>query len=161
MNQSSQNNLCHQIRFGSIRIKVNLVSLLQRRRQCDDLVTSLYLSVNRPTSCSCVNLVSLLQRQVDENQPLQWASRLVSLLQWHDQNRSLRWASQSLHSEPASMTRSESTSSMSKSASEPASMTLSMRWSTYSHRSTYQRTGLPRVPTSNSESATMVVLPPS
>ncbi len=81
MNQSSQNNLCHQIQFDSIQIKINLVSLLQRRRQCNDLVTSLYLSVNWSTLCFCVNLVSLLQRQVDENQSLQWASWLVSLLQ--------------------------------------------------------------------------------
>ncbi len=49
VNQSSQNNLCHQIRFDSIRTKVNLVSLLQR--------------------------------QLDQNRPLRWASRLVSLLQ--------------------------------------------------------------------------------
>ena len=122
MNQLSQNNLCHQIWFNLIWIKINLVSLLQRRRQCNDLVTSLYLSVNRFTSCFCVNLVSLLQRQVNENWSLQWASRLVSLLQWHsssmqwlthshhsislvsllqwhDQNQSLWWASQFLHSE--------------------------------------------------------------
>ncbi len=31
MNQSSQNNLCHQIRFNSIQIQINLVSLLQRQ----------------------------------------------------------------------------------------------------------------------------------
>ncbi len=57
-------------------------------------------------------------------------------------------------SEPASKARSEPTSSMSKSASEPASKALSMRWSTYSHRSINQRTGLPCVPVSTSESAT-------
>jgi hypothetical protein len=48
-------------------------------------------------------------------------------------------------SEPASKARSEPTSSMSKSASESASKALSMRWSTYSHRSTNQWIDLPRV----------------
>jgi len=134
------------------------VSLLQRRRQCNDLVTSLYLSVNRSISCFCVNLVSLLQRQVDENRSLQWASQLVSLLQWHNQNWFLRWAIRFLHSESASMTWSESISSMSKSTSESASMTLSMRWSIYSHCFIYQQIDLSRVSTSNSESATMIAL---
>ncbi len=46
MNQSSQNNLCHQIRFDSIWIQINLVSLLQRRCQCNDLSTFIVLSIS-------------------------------------------------------------------------------------------------------------------
>ena len=75
--------------------------------------------MNWSISCFCVNLVSLLQRQVDENWSLQWASQLMSLLQWYNQNWSLQWASRSLHS-------------------ESAIKTLSMQWSIYSHRLIYQ-----------------------
>ena len=117
MNQSSQNNLCHQIQFDSIRIQINLVSLLQRRCQCDDLPIHITLSISES-----IYLVFLCQ--------------LVSLLQWHDQNRSLQWASRF-------------------SSSESATKTLSMRWSIYSHRSTYQWIDLPRVSVSTSESATI------
>ncbi len=56
-----------------------LVSLLQRRCQCNDLVTSFYL--------------------ISESDLPHVHLQLVSLLQWHDQNQSLQWASWSLHSE--------------------------------------------------------------
>ena len=87
MNQSSQNNLCHQIWFDSIWIKINLVSLLQRCCQCNDLPTHIALPISESTY-----LVFLCQ--------------LVSLLQWHDQNQSLRWASRFSSSESATKTLS-------------------------------------------------------
>ncbi len=159
VNQSSQNNLCHQIRFDSIRIQINLVSLLQRRCQCDDLSTHIALPISEPAY-----LVFLCQ--------------LVSLLQWHDQNRPLRWASRSSSSEPAtkalsmrwstyphrltyqwtwsyvhmqivSLLQWQAESWSLQWASRLVSLlqwhSSSMRWSTYSHRPTYQWTGLPRV----------------
>ncbi len=70
VNQLSQNNLCHQIQFNLIWIQINLVSLLQRHFQCDDLSTHIALSISESTY-----LVFLCQ--------------LVSLLQWHNQNWSL------------------------------------------------------------------------
>ncbi len=70
VNQLSQNNLCHQIQFNSIWIQINLVSLLQRHCQCDDLCTHIALSISELTY-----LVFLCQ--------------LVSLLQWYNQNWSL------------------------------------------------------------------------
>ncbi len=50
VNQSSQNNLCHQIRFDSIQIQINLVSLLQRRCQCNDLSIFIVLPISEPGS---------------------------------------------------------------------------------------------------------------
>ena len=50
VNQSSQNNLCHQIQFNSIWIQINLVSLLQRCCQCNDLSTLIILSISKPDS---------------------------------------------------------------------------------------------------------------
>ena len=63
MNQLSQNNLCHQIQFNSIWIKINLVSLLQRCCQCNDLSTHIALSIS-------------------ESIYLMFLCQLVSLLQW-------------------------------------------------------------------------------
>ena len=120
VNQSSQNNLCHQIQFNSIQIKINLVSLLQRCCQCDDLSTHIALSISELTY-------------------LMFLCQLVSLLQWHDQNQSLQWASWF-------------------SSSESATKMLSMWWSIYSHHSIYQWIDLPRISTSNSEPATMIIL---
>jgi len=87
VNQSSQNNLCHQIRFDSIWIKINLVSLLQRRCQCNDLPTHIALFIS-------------------ESIYLMFLCQLVSLLQWHDQNQSLQWASRFSSSESATKTLS-------------------------------------------------------
>jgi len=69
-----------------------------------------------------------------ESRSIQWVCYKDTI-----QNRSLWWASQF-------------------SSSESATKTLSMRWSIYSHRFTYQWIDLPRVSTSNSESATMIAL---
>jgi len=141
VNQSSQNNLCHQIRFDSIWIKINLVSLLQRQVNSQSLwwasrlvnllqwhSLSMQWFTHSHHSISSVNLIYLM-----------FLCQLVSLLQWHDQNQSLQWASWF-------------------SSSESATKMLSMRWSIYSHRFIYQWINLPRVSTFNSESATMIVL---
>ncbi len=50
VNQSSQNNLCHQIQFNSIWIQINLVSLLQRCCQCNDLSILIVLSISESDS---------------------------------------------------------------------------------------------------------------
>jgi len=83
-----------------------------------------------------MQIVSLLQWQV-ESWSLQWASRLVSLLQWH--SSSMQWSIYShrsiyqwidlprvsvSNSESATMTSRKLISSMSKSTSESASMTF-------------------------------------
>jgi len=90
--------------------------------------------------CQCDDLSTHIALSISESAYLVFLCQLVSLLQWHDQNRPLRWASRFP-------------------SSEPATKALSMRWSTYSHRSTYQWTGLPRVPVSTSEPASMIALP--
>ncbi len=87
MNQSSQNNLCHKIQFNSIQIQINLVSLLQRRCQCNDLFTHITLSIS-------------------ESIYLMFLCQLVSLLQWHDQNWSLQWVSRFSSSESVTKTLS-------------------------------------------------------
>ena len=50
VNQLSQNNLCHQIWFDSIWIQINLVSLLQRHCQCNDLSIFIILSISESDS---------------------------------------------------------------------------------------------------------------
>ncbi len=154
VNQLSQNNLCHQIQFNLIQIQVNLVSLLQRRCQCDDLPTHIALSISE-----LIYLMFLCQ--------------LVSLPQWHDQNRHLQWASRFSSSESATKTLSmqwfiyshrsiyqwinlshvylqlvsllqwhDQNQSLQWaswfSSSESATKTLSMQWFIYSHCLIYQ-----------------------
>jgi len=123
VNQLSQNNLCHQIRFNSIQIQINLVSLLQRCCQCNDLSTHIALSISES-----IYLVFLCQ--------------LVSLLQWHDQNQPLWWASRFSSSESATKTLSMQWSiyshrsiyqwidlpRVSTSNSESATIDISMIW---------------------------------
>ncbi len=91
--------------------------------------------------------VSLLQWQADDR-PLQWASRLVSLLQWH--LSSMRW--------PIYPHRSTyqwiDLSTRSRATSEPATMKFSMRWSTRPHHSTYQWIDSSTRSCANSEPAT-------
>ncbi len=89
--------------------------------------------------CQCDDLSTHIALSISESIYLVFLCQLVSLLQWHNQNWSLRWASRF-------------------SSSESATKTLSMRWSIYSHRSTYQWIDLPRVSVSTSESASMIVL---
>ena len=89
--------------------------------------------------CQCNNLSTHIALFISESTYLVFLCQLVSLLQWHDQNRSFWWASRFF-------------------SSESATKTLSMQWSIYSHRFIYQWIDLPRVFTSNSESATMIAL---
>jgi len=89
--------------------------------------------------CQCNDLSTHIALSISESAYLVFLCQLVSLLQWHDQNQPLRWASRF-------------------SSSESVTKTLSMRWSIYSHRSTYQWIDLPRVPVSTSEPASMIVL---
>ncbi len=127
------------------------VSLLQRHRQCDDLLIA--LPISEPVRLSVhVQLVSLLQWHLFS---MRWPTRSHrSTYQWIDSPISSRATSEpasmtsilnamiyslsSLYppvnlvirshatSEPATMTSSKSISSMSKSISEPASMTHSI-----------------------------------
>ena len=84
------------------------VSLLQRHRQCNDLLIALSISESIRLSVH-MQLVSLLQWHLFS---MQWSTRshrsihqwiwsyihvqLVSLLQWRAQSRSLQWASRSV-----------------------------------------------------------------
>ncbi len=89
--------------------------------------------------CQCDDLSTHIALSISESTYLVFLCQLVSLLQWHDQNRPLWWASWFP-------------------SSEPATKTLSMRWSIYLHRSTYQWIDLPRVSVSTSEPASMIAL---
>jgi len=96
VNQTSQNNLCRSIKLvsllqrhdsnQSLQWASRLVSLLQRRCQCNDLSTHIALSISE-----LIYLVFLCQ--------------LVSLLQRRDSNQSLQWVSWFSSSESALMTR--------------------------------------------------------
>ncbi len=91
--------------------------------------------------------VSLLQWQVDD-WSFQWASRLVSLLQWH--LSSMWWliySHRSTYQWIDLSTRSHATS-------ESATMKFSMQWSTRSHHSIYQWIDSSIQSCANSESAT-------
>jgi len=80
VNQASQNNLCRQIK---------LVSLLQWHSSSMRWPTYPHrLTYQWTWSYVHMQIVSLLQWQA-ESWPLRWASRLVSLLQWHPP--SMRW----------------------------------------------------------------------
>ncbi len=89
--------------------------------------------------CQCNDLFTHIALSISESIYFMFLCQLVSLLQWHDQNQSLQWASWF-------------------SSSESATKTLSMQWFIYSHRFIYQWINLSCVSTSNSESATMIVL---
>ncbi len=124
-------------------------------RQCNDSSILIVLFISESIRLLVhVQLVSLLQwhDNVFDNKQI---FELVSILkpQWvcfNDILNAMIYSFSSLYlsvnlvkcsratSKSASMTSSELISSMSKSISEPASMTRSMRWSTHSHRSTYQ-----------------------
>ncbi len=104
MNQSSQNNLCHQIWFDSIWIQINLVSLLQWQVESWSLQWASWL-------------VSLLQWHSSSMQWSIYSHRFI--YQWID----LSCVSVS-NSESATMTSRKLISLMSKSTSESASMTF-------------------------------------
>ncbi len=91
--------------------------------------------------------VSLLQWQVDD-WFFQWASQLVSLLQWYFS--SMQWliySHRSIYQWINLSTRSCATS-------ESATMKFSMQWSTHSHRFIYQWIDSSTQSCANSESAT-------
>ncbi len=104
-----------------------------------------------------MQIVSLLQWQA-ESWSLQWASRLVSLLQWH--SSSMQWPTYShrltyqwtwfyVHMQIVSLLQWQAESWSLQWASRLVSLlqwhSSSMQWHIYSHRSTYQWTGLPHV----------------
>jgi len=125
------------------------VSLLQWHCQCDDL--SSHRSTHQWTwSYVHVQLVSLLQWRA-QSRPLRWASRPVSLLQWHCQCDDLsshcsthQWTWSYIHVQLVSLLQWH---------------LPSMRWPIYSHRPTYQWTGLPTRSRATSEPASMALLP--
>ncbi len=105
--ESKQSVSSDQISESATTNDVLIVSLLQWHSSSMQWSIYLHRSTYQWIDLPHVHmqLVSLLQWQVD-SRSLRWASRLVSLLQWHSS---------------------------------------SMRWHTYSHRSTYQWIDLPHV----------------
>ncbi len=96
-----------------------------------------------------VQLVSLLQWRA-QSRSLRWASRSVSLLQWHCQCNDLsshrsthQWTWSYIHVQLVSLLQWHLSS---------------MRWSIYSHRSTYQWIDLPTRSRATSEPASMTLL---
>jgi len=83
VNQSSQNNLCHQIQFNSIWIKINLVSLLQRQLdQNQSLWWASQLVSLLQRCCQCDDLSTHIALSISESTYLMFLCQLVSLLQW-------------------------------------------------------------------------------
>jgi len=84
VNQSSQNNLCHQIQFDSIWIQINLVSLLQRQVNSRSLQwASRFLLVSLlQRRCQCDDLSTHIALSISESIYLVFLRQIVSLLQW-------------------------------------------------------------------------------
>jgi len=140
------------------RVSVQIVSLLQwhssSMRWSIYSHRSTYQWIDLPHVS--VQIVSLLQRH-DSNRSLRWASRLVSLLQWRSSSKrwsvhrsTYQWTSlPSVNVQLVSLLQWQAESWYLRWASRLVSLlqwhSSSMRWSIYSHRSTYQWTGLPHV----------------
>jgi len=83
VNQLSQNNLCHQIWFNLIQIKINLVSLLQRQfNQNRSLRWASWLVSLLQRCCQCNDLSTHIALSISESIYLMFLCQLVSLLQW-------------------------------------------------------------------------------